>query len=212
MSLIQCPECGREVSDKSAACPHCGYPISGETKHENSNTQVEAPTKEKPGILQTLRRPLFSAKIGPVTVSLNIIGNVTIILLFVSVALILPDIAYFRVVFEVSSSKITQAIPYSYYNAVHNLWSLLPILTILVGIAAMLVQLTDFGRPRLGRLRLKVIVTLLFAVLVLVGFLFCATYKDISGNGFNCVIFVRRKAAWIMVIFAILSGVLAAVG
>jgi len=27
MALIQCPECGREISDKAASCPHCGYPI-----------------------------------------------------------------------------------------------------------------------------------------------------------------------------------------
>lgn len=27
MSLITCPECGREVSDQAASCPQCGYPI-----------------------------------------------------------------------------------------------------------------------------------------------------------------------------------------
>ncbi|PKN65528.1 MAG: hypothetical protein CVU57_10260 [Deltaproteobacteria bacterium HGW-Deltaproteobacteria-15] len=29
MSLIQCAECGKEISDKAASCPHCGAP----TKH-----------------------------------------------------------------------------------------------------------------------------------------------------------------------------------
>lgn len=28
MALIQCPECGRKVSDKAKACPGCGYPIA----------------------------------------------------------------------------------------------------------------------------------------------------------------------------------------
>lgn len=28
MALIRCPECGKEVSDKAAACIHCGYPLS----------------------------------------------------------------------------------------------------------------------------------------------------------------------------------------
>jgi integrase/DNA-directed RNA polymerase subunit RPC12/RpoP len=28
MALIKCPECVREISDKAAACPHCGYPIT----------------------------------------------------------------------------------------------------------------------------------------------------------------------------------------
>lgn len=28
MALINCPECGKEVSDKSEKCIHCGYPIN----------------------------------------------------------------------------------------------------------------------------------------------------------------------------------------
>lgn len=27
MALITCPECHGQVSDKAAACPHCGYPL-----------------------------------------------------------------------------------------------------------------------------------------------------------------------------------------
>ena len=27
MALIKCPECGKEISDKSDKCIHCGYPI-----------------------------------------------------------------------------------------------------------------------------------------------------------------------------------------
>lgn len=27
MALIKCSECGREISDKAASCPHCGNPI-----------------------------------------------------------------------------------------------------------------------------------------------------------------------------------------
>lgn len=29
MALIKCPECGKEVSDRSDVCIHCGYPIKG---------------------------------------------------------------------------------------------------------------------------------------------------------------------------------------
>lgn len=28
MALIKCMECGKEISDKAATCPHCGCPIS----------------------------------------------------------------------------------------------------------------------------------------------------------------------------------------
>ena len=27
MALINCPECGKEVSDKATNCPNCGYPL-----------------------------------------------------------------------------------------------------------------------------------------------------------------------------------------
>lgn len=28
MPLISCPECGKSVSNRAQACPHCGYPIN----------------------------------------------------------------------------------------------------------------------------------------------------------------------------------------
>lgn len=28
MAIIQCPECGKEVSNSAKNCPNCGYPIS----------------------------------------------------------------------------------------------------------------------------------------------------------------------------------------
>ncbi len=31
MALLKCPECEHDVSDKAAACPHCGYPINSPT-------------------------------------------------------------------------------------------------------------------------------------------------------------------------------------
>lgn len=30
MALINCPECGKEVSDKAEVCIHCGYPLHDE--------------------------------------------------------------------------------------------------------------------------------------------------------------------------------------
>lgn len=31
MSILKCPECQHDVSDKAAACPHCGYPVNSPT-------------------------------------------------------------------------------------------------------------------------------------------------------------------------------------
>ena len=41
MSLIKCPECGKEVSDQASSCPNCGCPLKEEQKIE---------TKEKKNI------------------------------------------------------------------------------------------------------------------------------------------------------------------
>ena len=40
MSLITCPECGKKISDKAAACPNCGLPAeffhsTGERNEDN---------------------------------------------------------------------------------------------------------------------------------------------------------------------------------
>lgn len=41
MALISCPECGKQISDKVNACPHCGYPMSVESQDPPSPQQVE---------------------------------------------------------------------------------------------------------------------------------------------------------------------------
>ena len=37
MALIQCPECGQQMSDKANACPNCGHPIAYENAKDNVN-------------------------------------------------------------------------------------------------------------------------------------------------------------------------------
>lgn len=31
MAIINCPECGKEISDKALSCPNCGYPLNQST-------------------------------------------------------------------------------------------------------------------------------------------------------------------------------------
>lgn len=40
MALINCPECGKEISEKASTCPHCGYPINEDAEIENNNNSV----------------------------------------------------------------------------------------------------------------------------------------------------------------------------
>lgn len=37
MALIKCPECGKEISDKSSACIHCGYPMDTNNEADEVN-------------------------------------------------------------------------------------------------------------------------------------------------------------------------------
>lgn len=39
MSLIKCPECGREISDKSDKCIGCGFPIKEHLENKTANEQ-----------------------------------------------------------------------------------------------------------------------------------------------------------------------------
>lgn len=44
MALINCPECGKQVSDQAPACIHCGYPLN---KQEERSELVIYGTKQQ---------------------------------------------------------------------------------------------------------------------------------------------------------------------
>ena len=39
MALINCPECGREISEMAKSCPHCGCPIQKPTENKGSSSK-----------------------------------------------------------------------------------------------------------------------------------------------------------------------------
>lgn len=41
--LINCPECGLQVSDKAVSCPHCGYPMSPKSKYKRRSKRRRLP-------------------------------------------------------------------------------------------------------------------------------------------------------------------------
>lgn len=41
MALISCPECGKEISDKAYACPHCGNPMNPQPQQVVQQSQPE---------------------------------------------------------------------------------------------------------------------------------------------------------------------------
>lgn len=50
MALIDCPECGRQVSDKASACPGCGHPIKAPPKDQGEREIVNPFTKRAPRV------------------------------------------------------------------------------------------------------------------------------------------------------------------
>lgn len=47
MSLISCPECSSEISDKVKSCPHCGYPFEENVGSQISQTSSEGPIRDE---------------------------------------------------------------------------------------------------------------------------------------------------------------------
>ena len=48
MALINCPECGKEISDRVIACPHCGFPMQEENPQANPQaTEQTAPSADQ---------------------------------------------------------------------------------------------------------------------------------------------------------------------
>ena len=45
MGLIQCPDCGKQVSDQATACIHCGRPLAKSLRHSVSSTDVKTGTQ-----------------------------------------------------------------------------------------------------------------------------------------------------------------------
>ena len=41
MALIRCPECGREISSRAKACPHCGFPMDDVVKPNEEPLTIE---------------------------------------------------------------------------------------------------------------------------------------------------------------------------
>ena len=40
MALVNCPECGREVSSAAPTCPFCGFPVAAQLKQTNESSSV----------------------------------------------------------------------------------------------------------------------------------------------------------------------------
>lgn len=59
MALIACTECGHQVSDRAAACPHCGAPVA-----TPSTTPERAEESSPPPRVKTAEDSVFTRNRG----------------------------------------------------------------------------------------------------------------------------------------------------
>ncbi len=62
MALIKCPECGREISDKATACPHCGMPMTPAQTDIRPAAEPQPAQPDKTAELENLRTLAERAK------------------------------------------------------------------------------------------------------------------------------------------------------
>ena len=48
MALISCVECGKEISDRAKACPHCGVPLTDDAAIEPTSEVEEEEVEAEP--------------------------------------------------------------------------------------------------------------------------------------------------------------------
>ena len=53
MSLITCPECGTQISDRAATCPRCGFPVAQVCSRSGNDISLNFSVKDMRGGLVT---------------------------------------------------------------------------------------------------------------------------------------------------------------
>lgn len=98
--LIQCPECGHQVSDKAPVCPHCGIEIANHI----TTISTEEPFDEIPVVAEPIaEEPVIAEPVSPATSipptpsvrNTPRKGHGTLIISFLIAALICATVLYF---------------------------------------------------------------------------------------------------------------------
>lgn len=76
MSLIKCPECGKEISDKSNVCVGCGFPV-GEYLGRSSDSSFSCAKKELNFVLEDLLDELYKSENGKKVMMIKKVQEIT---------------------------------------------------------------------------------------------------------------------------------------
>lgn len=75
MALIKCPECGKEISDKTPSCVHCGYPVTPPPKEPQALEPDSASTRA------ILAKPRKAERVSRAPAILGILGLLLVVVL-----------------------------------------------------------------------------------------------------------------------------------
>lgn len=82
MALINCPECGNQVSDRAKECPRCGYSISSQLRKMSGTQSEKGSIREK--VLNDTAQLTYAKKNHlSRTLIIGIIGTVIIVILII---------------------------------------------------------------------------------------------------------------------------------
>jgi len=110
MALIQCRECGGQVSNLATACPKCGAPVQNEQANQSETagiTHISAPqsvqtTFQRITLKLPDKKPIFK---DPFTMSTGLVGGAMLGILIIVAMVIFGDI--FKILFVMSDAGIT---------------------------------------------------------------------------------------------------------
>lgn len=75
MALVDCPECGRQVSDRAMACPQCGCPLHSPAAPEVMMTSSAAVMTSQPLVLSPLQEIAYRQKLVLYALLINILSQ-----------------------------------------------------------------------------------------------------------------------------------------
>ncbi len=88
MALINCPECGKQISDKASACHNCGCPVEVPKQQEPQGKSEEIIIEDPNGAdkkKKTPKEPLSAKKES------NYISSITVLKYLVHMLACFPD-------------------------------------------------------------------------------------------------------------------------
>lgn len=121
MSLLKCPECGRDVSSTLDACPHCGYKIENTTEILRDNADKLKEITDKPK--ESADKPIVvikrNANVPSTMCMVFIIIGVLLLICIIGLTFLILGILFQRMIYK-NNSQVKDIL---YYDSNTNMFT-----------------------------------------------------------------------------------------